>query len=598
MRALTMTTAIATAQRVPSLPIWYPDLTIPFQRTTRVYAEAAASAENTVTGASTIRKCFITSSLHLIAIGYHGFEVLSKIDLPLHAKILPEMDKNRFFVTTAIPYVNAAPHIGHALEFVQTDVVARYHRLIGEETFFLSGTDENALKNVQAAEKAGVPAKQFVDQNSQIFFNLKDALNISFDDFIRTTEDRHVKGAQKLWAACRKDIYKKNYRGLYCVGCEQFYTEKELVEGKCPEHGTIPETVEEENYFFRLSNYQDQLKKLIETDELKIIPETRKNEVLSFINQGLEDFSISRSKERGKDWGVPVPNDPTQIIYVWFDALSNYINGLGYHAYRQAGAEDGKLFKKFWLENPNRVHVIGKGIIRFHAIYWPAMLLSANLPLPTEIFVHGYLTAEGQKISKSLGNAIDPFALAEKYGTDPLRYYLLAKFSPYEDGDFSEAKLKETYNSDLANGLGNLVSRIAKLSDGREKKWFLRLWEDHQKRWGEEPRLADIDIFVKNFQFDKALSRIWADISALNAWINRERPWEVSGERAKQKILGELTIGSLGKGLKAADSVIGILGIAEAVSPFLPDTATKIKNHFTGQEGIVTPATPLFPRLS
>src|SRR3990170_2889755 len=268
------------------------------------------------------------------------------------------MPKNRFYVTTAIPYVNAAPHIGFALEIVQADVLARYHRLIGDDTFFLTGTDENALKNVQSAEKAGVPVKEFVDDNSQRFEDLKGALNISFDDFIRTTEERHVKGAQKLWQACDPDdIYQKKYRGLYCVGCEQFYTEKELVDGKCPEHGTVPENVEEENYFFRLSKYQDRLKKLIESDEIKIVPPSRKN----------------------------------QVISVWFDALSNYINALGY-------ADGGEKFKKYWLENPNRVHVIGKGILRFHAVYWPAMLLSAGLPLPTEIFVHGYLTAEGQKI--------------------------------------------------------------------------------------------------------------------------------------------------------------------------------------------------------
>jgi len=372
------------------------------------------------------------------------------------------MQKNRFYVTTAIPYVNAAPHIGFALEIVQADAIARYHRLIGDDTFFLTGTDENALKNVQSAEKAGVPVKKFVDRNSQRFEDLKGALNLSFDDFIRTTEERHVKGAQKLWQACDPDdIYKKGYRGLYCIGCEQFYTEKELVEGKCPEHGTVPETVEEENYFFKLSGYQEQLIKLIESDELKIIPATRKNEVLSFIKGGLEDFSISRSNKRAKGWGVPVPGDESQVAFVWFDALSNYINALGY-------ANDGEKFKKYWLENPNRTHVIGKGIIRFHAVYWPAMLLSAGISLPTEIFVHGYLTVDGQKISKSLGNVIDPFALVEKYGTDPVRYYLLAKFSPFEDGDFSEAKLKETYNSDLANGLGNLVSRVAKLAEGKE----------------------------------------------------------------------------------------------------------------------------------
>ena len=484
------------------------------------------------------------------------------------------MNKSRFFITTAIPYVNAAPHIGHALEFVQTDVIARYHRLLGDETFFLSGTDENALKNVQAAEKAGVPVKQLVDQNSQIFYNLKNALNISFDDFIRTTEERHIKGAQKLWKACAKDIYKKQYRGLYCVGCETFYTEKELVEGKCPEHGTTPETVEEENYFFKLSNYQGRLKKLIESDELKIIPETRKNEVLSFINQGLEDFSISRSKERAKGWGVPVPGDPSQVIYVWFDALSNYINGLGY-------AEDGEPFKKYWLENSNRIHVIGKGITRFHAVYWPAMLLSAGLPVPSEIFVHGYLTVEGQKISKSLGNTIDPFALTEKYGTDPLRYYLLAKFSPYEDGDFSEAKLKETYNADLANGLGNLVSRVAKLcenitiSDNPEISKIITELPTTPKT---TPTLYSKA--VENYRFDEALKILWGEIKVIDHVIASQQPWKLKG----QELLDVMQ-----------PAVDAIRHINTKLEPFLPETAEKIKKRFTGK---IAAAEPLFPRLS
>ncbi|MEX1061598.1 MAG: methionine--tRNA ligase, partial [Patescibacteria group bacterium] len=245
------------------------------------------------------------------------------------------MSKNKFYVTTAIPYVNAAPHIGFALEAVQTDVLARYHREAGDDTYFLTGTDENALKNVQAAEKAGKDTKKFVDENSTRFENLKSALNLSFDDFIRTTEPRHVKGAQKFWQACDPaDIYKKKYKGLYCVGCEEFKTKKELLEGKCPEHGTVPEEVEEENYFFKLSRYQKQLEKIIESDEVKIIPETRKNEVLSFIRGGLEDFSISRSVERAHNWGIPIPGDSRQVMYVWFDALTNYITALGY-------AEDG-----------------------------------------------------------------------------------------------------------------------------------------------------------------------------------------------------------------------------------------------------------------
>ncbi|NIT03725.1 methionine--tRNA ligase [Candidatus Saccharibacteria bacterium] len=472
------------------------------------------------------------------------------------------MPKEKFYVTTAIPYVNAAPHIGFALEIVQTDALARYHRLLGEETYFLTGTDENALKNVQAALTAGVDVKTFVDQNSQRFEDLKGVLNILSDDFIRTTEDRHKKGAQKLWKACRgEDIYKKKYKGLYCVGCEEFKTKKELVDGRCPEHNTVPEKVEEENYFFRLSKYRDELKSLIEKDELKIVPESRKNEVLSFINQGLEDFSISRSKERAKGWGVPVPGDATQVMYVWFDALANYITGLGY-------AEEGELFKKFWLKNESRVHVIGKGILRFHAVYWPAMLLSAGLPLPTAEFVHGYLTVEGQKISKSLGNAIDPFTLTKKYGTDPVRYYLLSKFSPYEDGDFSENHLKEVYNSDLANGLGNLVSRIAKLAEGRKfevKSSKLKVEKYHKS--------------LEEFRFDEALGFIWSEISELDRYVNEQKPWEKKGADL-EKDLTHLTS--------------NLLHLTPILEPFLPETAERIRKQFSGK---ITPAEPLFPRI-
>ena len=363
--------------------------------------------------------------------------------------------KKKFYVTTSIPYVNAAPHIGHALEFVQADVIARYHRLLNQDVHFLSGTDDNALKNVQAAEEKKIPIVEFVKENSGKFYQLKSGLNLSFDDFIGTSEKRHFEGAQAFWQACKKeDIYKKKYRGLYCVGCETFYTAKDLVGGKCPEHKTKPEVVEEENYFFRLSKYQDWLENLIASDQLKIIPETRKNEVLSFIHRGLEDFSISRSKKRAHGWGIPVPGNPEQIIYVWFDALANYITALDWQ-------NNKKLYQKYW---PADVHVIGKGIIRFHAVYWPVMLKSAGIDLPKQEFVHGYVTTEGQKISKSLGNVIDPFDLVKKYSIDPVRYYLLREIPAYSDGDFSERRFKEIYNADLANGLGNLVARVVAIA--------------------------------------------------------------------------------------------------------------------------------------
>ncbi|MCK4805767.1 MAG: methionine--tRNA ligase, partial [Candidatus Pacebacteria bacterium] len=294
----------------------------------------------------------------------------------------------RHYLTTAIPYVNAKPHLGHLFEFIQTDVNARFLDLEKNEVYFLTGSDENSLKNVISAREKNISPQELVDQNSQYFRNLKELFNLSNDDFIRTTEERHKKGVIKLWKKVfdKGDIYKKEYEGLYCVGCEAFYKQEELINGLCPEHKTKPELVKEENYFFRLSIYQKELERMIVSGKLEIIPEKRKNEVLSFIRQGLEDFSISRSKERAKNWGILVPNDDSQIIYVWFDALANYITALDFYK------EKTDLFEKWWNKSDKIIHFIGKGITRFHAIYWPAMLLSAQLRLPTTIFVHGYLT--------------------------------------------------------------------------------------------------------------------------------------------------------------------------------------------------------------
>jgi len=362
------------------------------------------------------------------------------------------VEVKKFYTTTAIPYVNAAPHIGHALEFVQTDAIARYRISLGEDVALVTGADENSLKNVHAAEAKGITPAELCEKNAAVFKQMAEKIRLSFTSFKRTSlKNEHWPGVQRLWELCAKsgDVYKKTYRGLYCVGCESFYEESELPEGVCPEHKKKPEPVEEENYFFRLSRYQADLEELIENGELKIYPEKRKNEVLSFIRGGLQDFSISRSVKRAKGWGVPVPGDETQIQYVWFDALGTYLTGIGY-------GTDEKHFEKYW---PAEVHVIGKGILRFHAIYWPAILLSAGLKPPKSIFVHGYITVEGQKMSKSLGNIVDPLALVEKYGADVARYYLLSEIPTFDDGDFSEKRLIEKSNTELAANVGNLVNR-------------------------------------------------------------------------------------------------------------------------------------------
>jgi len=475
--------------------------------------------------------------------------------------------EKKFYLTTAIYYVNALPHLGHALEKVQADTLARYHRFLGEDVFFLTGTDENSLKNVQAARKEGIPVQKLVDRNSEKFHQLKGILNLSFDDFIRTTEKRHVKGVQKLWQACQKDIYKKTYRGLYCVGCEEFYKESELYNGLCPEHQTKPVLVEEENYFFRLSKYQSQLKDLIEKDKLRIIPQVRKNEVLSFINSGLEDICISRSAERAGNWGIDVPGDDSQKIWVWFDALSNYLNALGY-------AENSKKFKKYW---PADLHIIGKGILRFHAVYWPALLLSASLLLPKEIFIHGYITSNGQKMSKSLGNVVDPFELVKKYGTDAVRYFLLREIPSTEDGDFTEEKFKERYNGDLASGLGNLVSRLIKHPQTPNVPKIERE-ENLLEEYRDALNIArkQYKYSIEKFEFSEALATIWQLIKFCDQKIEKTKLWEKGGRQVE-------IIASL---------LFVISEISELLKPFLPKTSETILKQLETRK-----SEPLFPRL-
>jgi len=492
----------------------------------------------------------------------------------------------KFYITTSIPYVNANPHIGHALEFVQADVLARYHRAKKEDVFFLTGADENSLKNVQAAEEQGISTRELVDANTSKFIELTRALNISNDEFIRTVEERHFLGAQKLWSLCKKeDIYKKKYKGLYCVGCEQFYTQKELVDGKCPEHSNSLEEVEEENYFFKLSNYQKELEKIISSNEYEIVPETKKNEVVSFIKMGLEDFSISRSKKRAKDWGVPVPGDSQQIMYVWFDALANYLTALDFGG-------DEKKFKKYW---PADIHVVGKGIIRFHAVYWTAMLLSAGIKLPKKLFVHGYITIDGAKMSKSLGNVIDPNEFAKKYGTDPVRYYLLRYIHPVQDSDFSIKKFEDAYTADLANGLGNLVSRVAGLIEqnnitikqkiNKTKNQDLHIVSP--SRGGEDRggRSKEIEKYLNKFQFDQALKFIWEKITELDVYVSHNEPWAL----AKQGKIKEFTE-------VLEKSAHGIFEVAKLLEVFLPETSKNIQKIFLQEK--IKKGAPLFPKIN
>src|SRR3989338_6948862 len=476
----------------------------------------------------------------------------------------------KFYITNAIPYVNAKPHIGHALEFIQSDTIASFHRLLGEDVTLLCGGDENAIKNVQAAEEAGEDIQVFIDKHAKLFEELAKKLNVQFDVFQKGSSEQHHKSAQKLWELCNKsgDIYKKSYRGLYCVGCEQFYTKEELNEkGECFEHpGKKLEEVEEENYFFKLSKYQEKLIEIIESEQYPITPEFRKNEVLAFLKSGLQDFSISRSNKRAKNWGVQVPGDNSQRIYVWFDALNIYQSGIGF-------GWDEDMYKKWW---PANLHVIGKGIIRFHAVYWPAILLSAELSLPKGLFVHEYFTVNGQKMSKTLGNVYDPNIAIEKYGADALRYFCLSKISPFLDGDFSEDKLHESYNADLANGLGNLVARVAKLCESHSVIAEAEGAASSKTKQSLDPKMTT---HLEDYKFNEALSHIWGEISEADKKVNLEKPWELSGDKAKTVL---------------EDLVKRIQHIAYNLQPFLPETSEKILKQFSGS---IKSSASLFPRI-
>jgi methionyl-tRNA synthetase len=480
---------------------------------------------------------------------------------------------NDRFVSTAIPYVNAAPHIGFALELVIADVVARHARLRGHAVHFTSGTDDNSLKNALSAQAEGVPPAEFVRRHAEKFAALKSLLNISYDDFVQTSVDpRHAAAVAKLWHACARsgDIYQADYAGLYCVGCEQFYTDAELLGGVCPEHRTPPEPVSERNHFFRLSRYRDELVRLIASDAIAIRPASRKHEVLAFLDAPLADLSISRSVERARGWGLAVPGDDSQIVYVWFDALANYISTLDF----ASQGEQSGCFARYWTHAQRITHVIGKGVVRFHAVYWPAILLSAGLRPPSEILVHGYITIAGEKISKSLGNTISPDDACARYGPDPLRYYLLRHIGSQRDGDFSWGRFDTVYETELANQLGNLLSRTVALA-----RRCASPIDTVRSRLA--PDLADeIDQHIEAFALDRALDAIWAVVVAANAYVNRTEPWNLVKHGdfdAAGRVLAELYATLRGVGL--------------AIRAFLPATADRILAALD-----TSTTTTLFPR--
>ena len=469
----------------------------------------------------------------------------------------------KFYVTTAIPYVNAAPHIGFTMEVLQGDILARYYRFRGDSVFYLTGTDEHGTKLFNMAQKEGITPQQLVDGHAAEFQKLTSALNITNDDFIRTSSDRHKKGAQKLWKILAKngDIYKGKYSGLYCSGCEAYVLEKDLIEGKCPIHKTEPEHLEEENYFFKLSKYSDQIKKLISSDELKVVPEARKNEILNIIGEtGLTDVSFSRPKKL-LPWGIEVPEDPDHVMYVWCDALSNYITALDFE-------NDGENFKKFW---PCDAHIIGKDILRFHAGIWIGMLLSAGLQVPKNIYVHGFVTADGQKMSKSIGNVVDPFEMISKYGVDAVRYYLAREIPTTDDGDFSKQRFEALYNNELANNMGNLVNRVFAMT-GKYFNSEVPQFSDEYNAASKVSNCADAvaktwveySKGIENFNLKTAIESVISLADFGNRYIEENKPWSIA--KTDQELLKNVLYNLL--------EIIRQIGYL--LTPFLPETSEKI----------------------
>lgn len=477
---------------------------------------------------------------------------------------------SKFYVTTSIPYVNGAPHLGHALEFTIADVLARHHKRLGDDVFFSTGTDEHGGKNEAKAKEMGISPQRFVDQMSQNFKDLTQTLNIEYDGFLRTSDEMHETTAGYIWKRLDRYIYSGQYVGLYDQREEAYVTDEEakVLKVNDPERYETLQKLEETNYFFKLSEFAPQLKKLIETNELRIVPESHKNEMLSLINSGLVDISISRPKEK-LGWGVNVPTDNKQVMYVWFEALMNYITVLEY--------PDGRNFKTFW---PCDVHVIGKDITRFHAVIWPAMLLALGLPLPKSIYVHGFVTLNGRKMSKSEGNVVAPIEIISAYGVDAFRYYFLRHIPSHGDGDFSWQKFESSYNGELGNELGNLVQRTATMINKYHRGVIGKIPEPKHDT-------GPYDQAMEEFRFDKALDYIWTLIKGINQYIDSEKPWKLAENPDEKEHLQEVLAYIVGS----------IMQTADLLSPFIPGTSLKIQQVF-GSGVVKTLEGSLFPRVN
>lgn len=478
------------------------------------------------------------------------------------------MAKN-YYITTTIPYVNADPHVGFALEIIRADCLARLHRSLGEDVFYNAGSDEHGVKIYRKALEAGKTPQAYVDEYAVRFGKLKQTLNLSYDNFIRTTDPKHEAAAQEFWKLCDKAgyIYKKNYKIKYCPGCELEKTDSELIDGHCEFHPTTElDLIDEENYFFKFSSFEKQLLELYTKNPAFVVPEKRQKEITNFVKAGLEDFSISRLKSK-MPWGVAVPGDEDQVMYVWFDALVNYLSTLGWPV-------DDEKFTKFWgtKQNPQGIQLAGKDNLRQQSCMWQAMLMAVDLPLSKQIFIGDFIQSGGQRMSKSIGNVVDPFEYVERYGTDALRYYLLAKINPFNDSDFTREKFEEAYQADLANGLGNLVARVSAMVAATPLR-------SGELRRGTVAISSEVIKSLEGYKFDEAMGSIWERIKKADQYVSEKRVWELKGGE-KESALKWL--------------VSEIRQVAVDLAPFMPETAEKIAKQFGGEK--IVKGEALFPR--